>query len=540
MAVMGRFLAAWVGRFVTLLLLLQLCVGDDIVHNDDQEPKQPGCNNSYVLVKIQNWINGEESTEYVGVGARFGKRVLEHEEEYHSVPLAVLDPIHACNESVKMVPKHAALVWRGDCTFTTKARIAQAAGAVSLIIVNDKEELYKMVCSKNETYTDIRIPSVMVPKSAGESLEKAMRHGEVRVLLFSPRRPTVDISEVFLWVMAVGTILGASFWSAWTAKEAAQEYYRRLKEGADAYLTEPDVEEKDIVDINVVSAVLFLVLASVFLILLYYFMSNWFLILLVILFCIGGFEGLQTCVVSLLSRWFPRLAATYINVPILGSLSKLGLIVAPFCITFSVLWGVFRQASFAWVGQDILGILLILTVLQIVQLPNIKVSTVLLSCAFFYDIFWVFVSPVLFHESVMIVVARGDKSNGEGIPMLLKVPRLYDPWGGYSIIGFGDILLPGLLVSFCLRYDWMAKKNFFNGYFLWTTIGYGVGLFTTYVVLNLTDGNGQPALLYIVPFTLGTVVLLGWWRKELKDLWNNEDTSEKLETLTQSNKVQKS
>jgi signal peptide peptidase-like protein 2B len=65
------------------------------------------------------------------------------------------------------------------------------------------------------------------------------------------------------------------------------------------------------------------------------------------------------------------------------------------------------------------------------------------------------------------------------------------------------------------------------------------GLFTTYVVLNLTDGNGQPALLYIVPFTLGTVVLLGWWRKELKDLWNNDDTSEKLETLTQSNEVQK-
>jgi hypothetical protein len=92
----------------------------------------------------------------------------------------------------------------------------------------------------------------------------------------------------------------------------------------------------------------------VFLILLYYFMSNWFLILLVVLFCIGGFEGLQTCVVSLLSRWFPREAGTYINVPVLGPLSKLGLIVAPFCITFSVLWGVFRQASFAWVGQDIL------------------------------------------------------------------------------------------------------------------------------------------------------------------------------------------
>lgn len=48
-------------------------------------------------------------------------------------------------------------------------------------------------------------------------------------------------------------------------------------------------------------------------------------------------------------------------------------------------------------------------------------------------------------------VARGDKSGEDGIPMLLKIPRLFDPWGGYSIIGFGDILLPGLLVAFSLR-----------------------------------------------------------------------------------------
>lgn len=34
-----------------------------------------------------------------------------------------------------------------------------------------------------------------------------------------------------------------------------------------------------------------------------------------------------------------------------------------------------------------------------------QVGTVLLSCAFLYDIFWVFVSKKLFHESVMIVVS---------------------------------------------------------------------------------------------------------------------------------------
>ena len=35
-----------------------------------------------------------------------------------------------------------------------------------------------------------------------------------------------------------------------------------------------------------------------------------------------------------------------------------------------------------------------------------QVGTVLLSCAFLYDIFWVFVSKKLFHESVMIVVSN--------------------------------------------------------------------------------------------------------------------------------------
>ncbi|XP_020972367.1 uncharacterized protein LOC107610813 isoform X2 [Arachis ipaensis] len=88
---------------------------------------------------------------------------------------------------------------------------------------------------------------------------------------------------------------------------------------------------------------------------------------------------------------------------------------------------------------------------------------------------WVFVSKRWFHESVMIVVARGDKSREDGIPMLLKIPRLFDHWGGYNIIGFGDIILPGLLVAFSLRYDWLAKKSLCAGYFLWAMTAYGLG-----------------------------------------------------------------
>jgi len=51
----------------------------------------------------------------------------------------------------------------------------------------------------------------------------------VTVQLYSPRRPAVDVAEVFLWLMAVGIILCASYWSAWNAREAAIEHDELLK-----------------------------------------------------------------------------------------------------------------------------------------------------------------------------------------------------------------------------------------------------------------------------------------------------------------------
>lgn len=49
------------------------------------------------------------------------------------------------------------------------------------------------------------------------------------------------------------------------------------------------------VDINMVSAILFVVIASCFLITLYKLMSHWFVELLVVIFCIGGVE---VCTIS--------------------------------------------------------------------------------------------------------------------------------------------------------------------------------------------------------------------------------------------------
>jgi signal peptide peptidase-like 2B len=53
-------------------------------------------------------------------------------------------------------------------------------------------------------------------------------------------------------------------------------------------------------------------------------------------------------------RWFQYPAQTYVKIPFFGAVPYLTLAVTPFCIVFAVVWAVKRQASYAWIGQDIL------------------------------------------------------------------------------------------------------------------------------------------------------------------------------------------
>ncbi|CAN6174541.1 unnamed protein product [Urochloa humidicola] len=73
------------------------------------------------------------------------------------------------------------------------------------------------------------------------------------------------------------------------------------------------------------------------------------------------------------------------------------------------------------------------------------------------------------------LVAHGYKTDEDSVPMLLKILRLFRPWGGYNIIGFGDIILPRPLIAFALRYDRAAKKTLQYGYILCSMVAYGSG-----------------------------------------------------------------
>ena len=76
-------------------------------------------------------------------------------------------------------------------------------------------------------------------------------------------------------------------------------------------------------------------------------------------------------------------------------------------------------------------------------------GALLLTLLFFYDIFFVF------GTDVMVTVATSIDA-----PIKLQFPKdlTADP-PKYSILGLGDIVIPGIFVSLCLRFDFLKSLN---------------------------------------------------------------------------------
>ena len=88
------------------------------------------------------------------------------------------------------------------------------------------------------------------------------------------------------------------------------------------------------------------------------------------------------------------------------------------------------------------------------------------------------------------------------------------------MLGLGDIVLPGVFVSICLKYDVdKAIKNKLKTladlrltYFNTCFVGYILGIVATFTALILTS-HAQPALLFLVPSCTLTVLALAVSRK---------------------------
>jgi signal peptide peptidase-like protein 2B len=77
-------------------------------------------------------------------------------------------------------------------------------------------------------------------------------------------------------------------------------------------------QEKEIFEISAKRAAVFIVVASVFLLLLFYLMSSWVTWVLIVFFCIGGIEVFSCIFYSL--HFFDHMACLFVQMllPVLG------------------------------------------------------------------------------------------------------------------------------------------------------------------------------------------------------------------------------
>ncbi|XP_028292520.1 signal peptide peptidase-like 2A isoform X3 [Gouania willdenowi] len=440
-----------------------------------------------------------------------------------------------------LVRGKALVVMRGECNFSQKALIAQSLGAATLLVASNK---YLVTPSANESeYDKVHIPLALMRYR--DFLEAQQRFGNgMQVKLYAPPYSKIDPSIAVIFLISVITITLGGYWSG--ANERLKKHTkavsvggRERQSGGESRGGESKADSGDIFLYSPFKVVIFVAMMCGMLVLMYFF-YNILVYIIIAIFCIASASALFGCldaVMEILGCCHGRFSVRNWN------LSLRSLLLAAVCITIAVVWAVYRNEDrWIWILQDLLGIAFCLNFLKTISLSNFKICVILLSLLLIYDVFFVFITPFFTKNGVSIMVqvalgpdASGEKTQGnmvevpaepqapsEKLPVVMRVPRfsaLTQNLCGlqFSILGYGDIIVPGLLVAYCSRFDvWINSTK--KIYFVSCCIAYMLGMILTFVVM-LLSGMGQPALLYLVPFTVITSAVVAACRGEIKQFW---------------------
>jgi len=207
----------------------------------------------------------------------------------------------------------------------------------------------------------------------------------------------------------------------------------------------------------------------------------------------------------------------------------------------SLILTAYYVATKNWIASNIFGLAFAFNAIQMLSIDSFKTGMILLSGLFFYDIFWVF------GTEVMVTVAKSFDA-----PIKVVWPKQWfglspDETMQFTMLGLGDIVIPGIYVALCLRFDHnlYLKKNpnakkysaFPTPYFNTCFTAYIMGLVTTIVIMH-TFKAAQPALLYLSPACILSVLVTGIVKNQLKEVFNYtaEDSDEEKK---KSNNIKK-
>jgi len=407
----------------------------------------------------------------------------------------------------------------GNCSHFQKLQKAYSAHAKQVILLSKTGNTDDLPKGTAQEHKQIHLSVGLIRNSTLSAIEKVIG-APLQAQLYHPHDPVFDPNLVVIWVIATFTVVVGAYWCGLVFERSEIEAEKLEKNGG---IPNEDDEMGEF-PITTIMIVVFIVLICTTLLLLYFFYK--YLIYVVIgLFAIASVTGTFTCLSALMSLVnCGRCRIPENNLPLFNERFEIReIILLLLCVGLSAFWVVIRNESYAWILQDFLGVCFCISLIKTIRLPNLKISAILLIALLLYDIFFVFITPFFSArgKSVMVEVATGNGSK-EQLPMVIRIPKIVKTALSicerpYSLLGFGDILLPGLFVAFNHNFDVLAKTKY-KVYFLATSIGYGIGLGITFVALILMK-EGQPALLYLAPSVLIACTFVGYIRGELKNLW---------------------
>lgn len=243
-----------------------------------------------------------------------------------------------------------------------------------------------------------------------------------------------------------------------------------------------------------------------------------------------------------------------------------------------------------WYLTNFLGFSFCYGSLQFITPTTAWTGTLILSALFFYDIYFVFFTPMmvtvatkldvpiklLFPRPDGCVYPAGAPEGSQAMEDYLKCLAKNRPM---AMLGLGDIVVPGMLLAFALRFDlylfylrrskstakldqvvsgvkkerrptflgargnwgerfWTRRglwdkelraRTFPKPYFYATVVGYVIGMLATVTVMQVAQ-HAQPALLYLVPGVLLSLWGTAFFRGDLKLLFDYSESPELEQT----------
>merc|ERR1711871_386149 len=309
-----------------------------------------------------------------------------------------------------------------------------------------------------------------------------------------------DVSLLAIYVVANFTVAYASF----------RSLPPHLK--GDEYADVDEDEEGQ--EMTLQMALTFAVSASIGLICLFYFIATLSKVMLVgvsIVSCLAFIFLVEPFLEKILPDTLLRME---VMLPCVGPVNCLTLKM-PIGVGVVVLWLLARTEGWdcAWFLNDVLAFSICVLMIASIKIPDMKVACALLVAILCYDVFWVYISPFLFKKNVMVTVA-----SGINLPIKIVIP--YFKGFGFSMIGLGDIVLPGLFTSFLLRFD-RGRNDANDLYFSTGMVGYAFGLACCLLVLIVFKA-AQPAMFFLSPSLLGAIYCQANRHRELSMLWRGD------------------